>query len=166
MSARWIVLGVAIATWLAACAPEVRTTDGYYSCVRGACPDVAPICGTDGRCHTTVAGPDAAAPDASIDASAIDADVPIDAPMPGNYLPCNPGSCPLPDVCLGAGPDGEGPGYCSPPCAGGTGCGTPELVCADDAQCRVTCESSSDCPAGMACLRVYGGGTEMSKTSY
>jgi hypothetical protein len=127
--------------------------DGYYGCARsGRCPSSAPVCGSDGLCHTSAV--DANVVDAgAVDAPAVDAFVP-----PLAYEPCDgdtPGTCGAGACYYDMDPTFTHDGYCSRACTIDAECpahrglasacigGTCVRGCTD-----ATCSSSLTCAAG------------------
>jgi hypothetical protein len=105
--------------------------DGYYACARnGHCPSSAPICGTDGLCHTS-----------AVDAGTIDGavDAPIDAYTPPlAYTAC----------------DGDTPGTCgSDPCYYDM-----DPMFTHDGYCSRTCTTAAECPPYLGVASACVGG--------
>lgn len=127
--------------------------DGYYGCARGGrCPSTAPICGTDGLCHTSASASDAGTSDTGAsDVGTSDAGLP-----PLTYPSCVGGTAGVcgSDTCyydpvLGSSNDG----YCTRHCSSDAECpafnGAPSMCLRG--QCARGCTGTADCTDGLAC---------------
>lgn len=159
---------VAMVVSVAGCSPGLWVDDGYYMCISGSCPSVAPYCWRDLHCHTAPEDAGIGTPDtgaADVDAGPTDAGETLDANgLPPTYERCSTSTpCAMP---------GE---FCSPigvctrecahdsECAAGSQCSPNELR-TRPAYCRPGC--GTGCPGTSACAFTRSADGELATTGY
>lgn len=135
---------------IAGCSPGLWVDDGYYMCVSGSCPSIAPYCWRDLHCHAAQESTDGGAPDSGeIDAGPIDAgDVPDANGLPPTFVAC---SATLP--CARPGEFCTPLHVCSRTCAADAECRvgqcSPNELPSRPAYCRPPCDAG--CPSNAIC---------------
>jgi hypothetical protein len=127
---------------LAGCSPGLWVDDGYYMCITGACPSIAPHCWRDLHCHRTPEVDAAALDDAGADDAAATGDA-----GPPSFAACSASTpCTAPEICTPL-------GVCSRPCVSEADCSvgqcTESEIVGLPAYCRPPC--SAGCPGSTSC---------------